>query len=186
MQQLDAPAASIQNLDKDQHMKKTISFLLATPLVLAITGAHAEPEGYRDPAPGSNQVQMDDVLFKRMDANGDGSVSKAEFDEFNTRRFKELDADNDGKVTREEMDARVNKAMKYGLRHFEERFSSADTNRDGVLDRVEAQAMPVMEVFFDQVDTNHDGKVTREEYFAAMPMLHKAKNIGPKGKDNAL
>jgi len=167
-------------------MKKTTPLFLAIPLVLTVMGAYAGSEGNRDPAQAPNQVQMDDALFKRMDANGDGSVSKAEFDEFNSSRFKELDANNDGKVTREETDTRVNKAMRYGLKHFEERFSSADTNRDGLLDRVEAQAMPVMEVFFDQVDTNHDGKVTREEYFAAMPMLHKAKNIGPKGKDNAL
>lgn len=186
MQQLGAPVVPAQYIDKDRLMKKIIGFLMATPLVLTVMGVHAEPEGYRGSELGPNQMQMEDALFKRMDANGDGLVSRAEFDEFNARRFKELDADNDGKVTREEMDARVNKAMKYGLRHFEERFSSADTNHDGVLDRVEAQAMPVMEVFFDKVDTNHDGKVTREEYFAAMPMLHKAKNIGPKNRDSAL
>lgn len=167
-------------------MNKSIRFLLAALLVLGMTLTHAGPDDYREPAQGPGRVPMDDAMFKRMDANGDGSVSKAEFDEFNTKRFKEMDADNDGKVTREEMDTRVNRAMRNGLKHFEERFSAADLNHDDVLDRVEAQAMPVMEVFFDQVDTNKDGKVTREEYFAAMPLLHKAKNIGPKGKDNAL
>jgi Ca2+-binding EF-hand superfamily protein len=149
---------------------------------MAAALAGAEPEAPQGPG----RVQMDDALFKRMDANGDGVVTREEFDASNARRFQEMDANNDGKVTREEMDVRVNQAMRNGLRHFEERFSSADLNRDGVLDRVEAQAMPVMEVFFDQVDANKDGKVTREEYFAAMPMLHKAKNIGPKGKDSAL
>lgn len=167
-------------------MKKPISFLLAMLLAFWGAGALAGPDGNSDFEQRPGRVQTDDVLFKRMDGNGDGSVSRGEFDEFNARRFKELDADNDGKITREELDIRVNRAMKNGLRHFEERFSSADLNHDGVLDRVEAQAMPVMEVFFDKVDTNHDGKVTRGEYFAAMPMLHRVKNIGPKGKDKAL
>lgn len=167
-------------------MKKPNSFPLAMLLVFWVAGALAGPDGVGGPGQKPGRVQTDDVLFKRMDGNGDGSVSRAEFDEFNARRFRELDADNDGNITREELDIRVNQAMKNGLKHFEERFSSADLNHDDVLDRVEAQAMPVMEVFFDKVDTNHDGKVTREEYFAAMPMLHKAKNIGPKNKDSAL
>ncbi len=167
-------------------MKKTNSFLLAMLLAFWGAGTLAGPDGNSGSVQRPSGAQTDNVLFKRMDANSDGSVSRAEFDEFNAKRFKELDADNDGKIAREELDVRVNRTMRNGLRHFEERFSSADLNHDDVLDRVEAQAMPVMEVFFDKVDTNHDGKVTREEYFAAMPMLHKAKNIGPKNKDKAL
>ena len=167
-------------------MKKAINFFVATPILLAAALAHAEPGACRESAQGMGKVQMEDAMFKRMDTNGDGHVSKAEFNAFNAKRFKEMDANKDGKVTREEMDARVNQVMRNGLKHLDDRFAAADTNQDGALDRVEAQAMPVMEVYFDQVDTNKDGKVTREEYLAAMPLLHRVKNIGPKGKDEPL
>lgn len=167
-------------------MKKSFSFFAVLPLALWAASAHAEPGACREPAQGQDRMQMDDAMFKRMDANSDGAVSKAEFQAFNARRFKEMDADKDGKVTREEMDVRVNQAMKNGLKHLNDRFAAADTNQDGGLDHEEAQAMPVMQVYFEQVDTNKDGKVTREEYLAAMPLLHRVKNIGPKGKDDAL
>jgi Ca2+-binding EF-hand superfamily protein len=167
-------------------MKKTINIFLAAPILLGAALAHAEPGACREPAQGQGRAQMEDTMFKRMDANSDGAVSKAEFQGFNTKRFKEMDADKDGKVTREEMDVRVNQVMRNGLKHLDDRFASADTNRDGGLDYDEAQAMPVMQVYFEQVDTDKDGKVTREEYIAAMPLLHRVKNIGPKGKDEAL
>ncbi|MBI5659009.1 MAG: EF-hand domain-containing protein [Nitrosomonadales bacterium] len=168
-------------------MKKTISFLVVVPgLALWAALAHAEPGACREPAQGQGRVQLDDAMFKRMDGNADGQVSKAEFNAFNARRFKEMDANKDGKVTREEMDVRVNQAMKNGLTHLNDRFAAADINQDGGLDYQEAQAMPVMQAYFSEVDTNKDGKVTREEYLAAMPLLHRVKNIGPKGKDEAL
>lgn len=164
-------------------MKKAINFLVVMPaLVLVAALAHAEPKACNEPAQGQTRVQMEEMMFKKMDANGDGAVSKAEFNAFNAKRFKEMDANGDGKVTREEMDVRVNQVMRNGLKHLDDRFAAADTNHDGVLDREEAKAMPVMLVYFDEVDTNHDGKVTREEYLAAMPLLHRVKNIGQKGE----
>jgi hypothetical protein len=59
-----------------------------------------------------------------------------------------------------------------GLTHMNERFSAADVNHDGGLDREEAKAMPLLSLYFDEVDTDHDGKVTLKEYFDAMPLLH--------------
>jgi len=59
-----------------------------------------------------------------------------------------------------------------GMIHMVERFKTADANQDGGLDREEAKAMPLLSLYFDEVDANHDGKVTLQEYFDAMPLLH--------------
>ncbi len=45
--------------------------------------------------------------------------------------------------------------------HKKDHFTSADTNKDGALDKAEAQAMH--EKNFDAMDTNHDGKLSEEE-----------------------
>ena len=159
-------------------MKKTTSFLVTIPaLMLAAAVAHAEPGACQEPVQVQAQARAEDVLFKQMDANGDGVISKSEFNAFNVRRFKEMDANKDGKVTREEMENNLKKTTRNGLTHLDERFAAVDTNHDGGLNREEVQAMPVMLLLFDEVDTNHDGRVTREEYIAAMPLLHRVKNI---------
>jgi hypothetical protein len=36
------------------------------------------------------------------------------------------------------------------------------------------------------VDTNKDGKVTRQEYFDAMPLLHGVKKIDTSGKSQSM
>lgn len=168
-------------------MKIMIRFFMAMPcLVLGAALAQAEPGACREPVQGQARESAEDVMFKKIDANGDGAISKAEFNAFNVKRFKEMDANKDGKVVREEMDTRVNKATRNGLTHLDERFAAADTNHDGGLNREEAQAMPVMLLYFDEIDTNKDDKVTREEYLAAMPLLHRVKNVGQKNKDESL
>lgn len=44
-------------------------------------------------------------MFKKMDADGDGVVTKAEADAFHEKKFGEIDANKDGKITKEEQDA---------------------------------------------------------------------------------
>lgn len=43
-------------------------------------------------------------------------------------------------------------------------FDRADANKDGKLDRKEAEIMPAVAQRFDQLDTNRDGFVSREEF----------------------
>lgn len=43
-------------------------------------------------------------------------------------------------------------------------FTEADTNKDGFIDKAEAQAM--QEKHFEEMDTNHDGKLSKEEMAA--------------------
>jgi hypothetical protein len=47
-----------------------------------------------------------------------------------------------------------------------ERFDSLDANKDGVIDREEAAALPELEAAYDEVDTAGDGAITPEEFSA--------------------
>ena len=43
-------------------------------------------------------------------------------------------------------------------------FAKADANKDGKLDKKEAQMMPAVAERFEQLDTNSDGFISREEF----------------------
>ena len=47
-----------------------------------------------------------------------------------------------------------------------ERLKAADTNGDGMINRQEAAALPLIAKHFDDIDANHDGQITRDELHA--------------------
>jgi hypothetical protein len=51
------------------------------------------------------------------------------------------------------------------------RFEDLDTNRDGVIDRQEAQAVPELAERFDEFDTTGDGQLNRQEFERALTAL---------------
>lgn len=55
------------------------------------------------------------LLFKRIDADGDGALSPAEIDRISARRFARLDANHDGRVTAAERQAARGSARGEGL-----------------------------------------------------------------------
>jgi len=72
---------------------------------------HGAPPGARhggEAAAGREQrrAQRRAQHFARLDADGDGRISKAEFEQHHDQRFQALDADDDGVITAEEMSAR--------------------------------------------------------------------------------
>ena len=81
-------------------MQKLI-FSLAALLALGTTSAQADPDEHH----GHMQGKMAHKMFKEVDTNADGEISKTEFDAFHALRFKELDGNGDGKLTKEEVDA---------------------------------------------------------------------------------
>ncbi len=163
-------------------MKKDhATLVLVTYFALAASLAHADPEMHR----GQEGGQMAEKMFKEVDVNGDGAISKAEFNAFQAGHFKRMDANGDGKITRDEMEARHKKWMGKGTTHLDKRFNAADANRDGGLNRAEAKVMPKLSMYFDEVDANKDGKVTRQEYLDAMTMLHRGKKMNPGGQQES-
>ena len=69
-------------------------------------------------------------------------------------------------------------------RHGADIFSEADTNKDGSIDKAEAQAMH--EKHFNEMDTNHDGKLSADEMKAGKyshSAMHDKGSMGFKKAD---
>lgn len=60
-------------------------------------------------------------MWKEMDANEDGSISREESTAFGNKKFDERDANKDGKVTREEWDAFRKAKMEERKKHMDEK-----------------------------------------------------------------
>jgi Ca2+-binding EF-hand superfamily protein len=121
------------------------------------------------------------MMFKEMDTNGDGVISRAEFDAFYNRRFKQLDANGDGMITADEMRAAHDRMMENDEGRLEEHFRDADADHDGALSRDEAVNMPMLSRHFDDVDANKDGKVTLDELRDYIRKMH-GNGDGRRGK----
>jgi Ca2+-binding EF-hand superfamily protein len=135
-------------------------------------------------------------MFAKMDANGDGSVDKAEMQSFSeeianqdgdtidiTKMFADIDTDSDGKISQDEFLAAKPPEMKEGQGPGqppdpEEMFSKMDVNGDGSIDKDEMKAFmekmpahdgksPDVDKMFSENDANGDGKITKKEFVTA-------------------
>lgn len=114
------------------------------------------------------------MLFREMDKNGDGAISRKEFDAFQREQFKALDANHDGKITRDEMPAAHGAMADKCDTNFDQRFDEVDINHDGLLSKDEAEiGMPMIFGHFDEFDANKDGKLSKDEIAAGMQKLHE-------------
>jgi len=75
-------------------------------LMMALVAASiASPALANNTAAGSKAHMMADHYFSKIDANGDGVITKDESEAYNDKMFKEADTNNDGKITKDEMAA---------------------------------------------------------------------------------
>jgi EF hand domain-containing protein len=132
-------------------------------------GAHMKQRCKDDPEKCRAAMQQKaDAWWKKVDADGDGTISKAEA-EANAPRlardFDKVDANHDGKITREELEAAGKQARQARGKEW---WDKVDPDHDGSISKAEAEAnAPRLAKNFDKVDTNHDGKITPEELKAA-------------------
>ena len=106
------------------------------------------------------------AAFDRIDANHDGTISRAEFVAAHAKREQKM-GDMKGMGGMDGM-----RQMHGGMA--DRIFEKSDTNHDGRVTQAEAQA----EAFahFDMMDANHDGRVTSDERKAARQMMqHKGR-----------
>ena len=170
-------------------MKKPLHSLSAI-FVLSLGATLAHADGEKCDSPMHNQASGLNPIFSSADTDMDGTVSKSEFDAYyakhNEKHFMEVDTNKDGKLTPDEMQGSQPPQAVTGTTHLDRRFYAADVNHDGGLNHDESKNMPMLLQYFKEVDTNNDGKVTRQEYFDAMPLLHSGKHLSAGGKTQQL
>ena len=110
--------------------------------------------------------------FVEIDVDKKGEVTRADFLKYRMKSFEALDLNKDNKLSVEEfikvVEPPATPADAPGLPPLEERrararaeFQNLDTNRDGFVERAEAEALVHAE--FNNYDTDRDNKVTEPE-----------------------
>ncbi len=161
---------------------KALLLTLSTAcLIPAISQAkpQGEPGSHQGPPPNLGQ------MFKHLDTDENGSISKAEAEAADAKRlvehFDEIDADSDGEITKQEFaqchkDRAENRKDQRG-----EHLKDLDTDKSGTISLNEAKDGDAKRLVqnFDQIDANGDGKITKEEMkAAAQKMRERRKNKG--------
>lgn len=169
----------------------------SAPSAVAPTPGALTEKCKQDPATCRKQAQARfDKRFKKLDTDGDGSLSKAEAEKGAPRlaeHFSDIDTDKDGKLTREEVQTA---AREHGERckqdpekcraemkqRFDAKWKKADVDGDGTVSRAEAdKAMPRLAQHFDEIDANKDGKITQDELAAARARHHRSRQPANPG-----
>jgi len=151
------------------------------------------------------------MMFEMLDANKDGTVTRAEASAAATRKFDEVDTNRDGVISQAERDAARQKMTDEHFRKMDadgngqislEEFRTAHQKMheemrghgDGPMmsgDIKKADALAKADEMFDRVDANKDGKITTAERDAAMAHMmgrhggghHGHGPDGPDGPD---
>lgn len=124
--------------------------------------------------------------FAAMDADKDGSVTKAEVEAFRATEIAAIDADKDGKITaaelaahhvaraNEDMAARADKRAKHMI-------VDLDSDGDGALTVAEMTAGGKGDKMFNRIDANSDGAISQAEADDAMAKMDRRGGHG--GRD---
>jgi Ca2+-binding EF-hand superfamily protein len=115
--------------------------------------------------------------FDRIDADRDGTISRAEAASSPrlTQKFDKLDQDRNGNLTKAELDQHMHDKRQEMHDRMEQKFKSADADGDGQLSSDEAKGMSHIAQNFAAIDANGDGLVSRDELRARGKEMHKDK-----------
>lgn len=105
-------------------------------------------------------------LVEIYDHDGDGIVTRAQYDAQRAKMFSDTDLDRNGKVDAQEyerefvhrLDQQIKSTRESQLKQAGVRFKSIDGDKDGAITRKEYELMSAR--MFERVDTNRDGSVS--------------------------
>ena len=141
---------------------------------LVALGLSATAMAQRTPTPpGDDRTNM--VAFTEADKNGDGRVNREEANSIHGFDFSRADTNDDKSLTRQEFDAAMAKSTARGDgepeglagdRTEQVTFEQADKNKDGKVDRDEAEDIDGFN--FTAADADDDRWLSRAEFQTAM------------------
>ncbi|SNS37056.1 EF-hand domain-containing protein [Sphingopyxis indica] len=171
--------------------------LIAVPVLAAQGGKMGDADGNGVLTRAEAQAHATEK-FAKMDANGDGKLDQSDREakraEMHAKMFERLDADKDGSISKAEWDQRAadreakrdgwrgkrmaaadgERGMRghhgmrgghHGMSGGRDMMMKADTDGDKAISQAEFQTAALAR--FDAADTNKDGQVTAEERRAA-------------------
>ena len=148
-------------------MKTPAQWMMLTTLLAVSAGAHSQP-------PGGGIL--------RLDSDGDGRVSREEFQSGDVggrgRGLAKADTDGDGAVSRDEIQAALNDETSKRAERMVGAFDEMDSDGNGVVTREE-----MADGAFSRLDTDGDGYVTEEEARAMHERRGKHGKGGPPRRD---
>jgi Ca2+-binding EF-hand superfamily protein len=112
-----------------------------------------------------------EMIFRQIDADGNGEVTTQELTDARSRQFARTDADGDGVVTLAELEAvqaRIARFADLAGAAPTERIRRQDKNGDGILSAGEFTALPP---FFALIDADGNGAISRAELERARAAL---------------
>lgn len=115
--------------------------------------------------PLAQAAEEGEHMFKKLDANGDGQLSRDEVKAapMLSGKFDEIDTDKNGQLSKAEVRAYFASHKDERAEHKDEMMARMDADGDGFVSREEAAKFPRLAAAFDKLDTNHDGKLSPDE-----------------------
>ena len=106
-----------------------------------------------------------DQAFNALDTDKSGTLSRKEIEQNAPAlldSFERMDTNHDGVISRKEFKREILEVARKQLQ-FRENLARADKDKNGMLSREEAKALPNISAHFDEIDANHDGELTLKE-----------------------